>query len=84
MRIGGLLVGISPRGATVFCHLLRAHAVVAGRDFVSPDDVHKLALPALAHRLISSPLTGAEEPGELHNKILSEYLARTPPPHRKA
>jgi MoxR-like ATPase len=76
-----LLVGVSPRGASLFCHLLRARAVVAGRDFVAPEDLAFLALPALAHRLISSPLTGAEEPGQLHRTLLREYLGREPLPH---
>jgi len=76
-----LLVGISPRGAALFCQLLRARAVVQGRDFVSPEDIRFLAEPALAHRMISSPLTAAEEPGKLHRQILREFLDREPAPH---
>lgn len=78
-----LLVGISPRGASLFCQLLRARSVLADRNFVTPDDLFVLAIPALAHRLISSPLTGEEEPWQLHRRILEEYLDRHPPPHRR-
>ena len=78
-----LQVGISPRGATVFCHLLRAHAIVAGRDFVTPEDIQLLAAPALAHRLISAPMTVAEDSNQLHRQILEEFLQRHPAPHRR-
>jgi MoxR-like ATPase len=33
----------------------RAAALLAGRDYVTPDDVKKMALPALRHRIVSSP-----------------------------
>jgi MoxR-like ATPase len=45
-------VGASPRGSLALLKLIRAAAVVAGRDFVTPDDVRRLATPALAHRLV--------------------------------
>jgi len=48
-------VGASPRGSLALIKLARAHAVVSGRDYVLPDDVKALAVPALAHRLILSP-----------------------------
>jgi MoxR-like ATPase len=45
-------VGASPRGSLAVMKLARAHAALAGRDFVSPDDVKAVAVPALAHRLV--------------------------------
>ncbi|MFW6436013.1 MAG: AAA family ATPase [Halococcoides sp.] len=48
-------VGVSPRGTQRFLELARARAVVAGRDFVTPDDVKWIARPALAHRLVLTP-----------------------------
>ena len=49
---GQLEVGASPRGSLALLKLARAHAVVRGRDFVTPDDVKTVAAPALAHRLV--------------------------------
>jgi len=48
-------VGASPRGSLALVKLCRARAALDGRDFVLPDDVKPLAVPALAHRLILSP-----------------------------
>jgi MoxR-like ATPase len=48
-------VGASPRGTLALLKLSRARAAVAGRDFVTPEDVKAVAVPALAHRLILRP-----------------------------
>ena len=48
-------LGASPRGALALLKLARAEAVLRGRDFVTPDDVKTMAVPALAHRLILQP-----------------------------
>jgi MoxR-like ATPase len=45
-------VGASPRGSLALLKLARAKAITSGRDFVTPDDVKTLAVPALAHRLV--------------------------------
>lgn len=47
-----ILLGASPRAALGLLHAAQAHATVAGRDFVSPDDVKAVAGPALAHRIV--------------------------------
>jgi MoxR-like ATPase len=47
-------VGASPRGSLALLHLSRASAVIEGRDFVNPDDVKKIIIPALSHRIIIS------------------------------
>jgi MoxR-like ATPase len=48
-------VGASPRGTLALLKLSRARAAVAGRDFVTPDDVKVVAVPALAHRITLRP-----------------------------
>jgi MoxR-like ATPase len=50
-----LLVGASPRGSLALLKLSRARAALAGRDFVIPEDVKAVAVPALAHRLTLRP-----------------------------
>jgi MoxR-like ATPase len=48
-------VGASPRGTLALLRLARARAAIEGRDFVVPDDVKRIAVPALAHRLVLRP-----------------------------
>jgi MoxR-like ATPase len=48
-------VGASPRGTLALLKLGRGKAALAGRDFVTPDDVKAVAVPALAHRLTLRP-----------------------------
>jgi MoxR-like ATPase len=48
-------VGASPRGSLALLKLSRARAALAGRDYVTPDDVKSVAVPALAHRLTLRP-----------------------------
>jgi len=50
-----LAVGASPRGSLALLKLSRAKAAFAGRDFVVPEDVKAIAVPALAHRLTLRP-----------------------------
>lgn len=45
-------LGSSPRGSLALLSASQAHAFYSGRDFVIPDDVKKMAVPVLAHRLI--------------------------------
>ena len=48
-------VGASPRGTLALLKLSRAKAALEGRDFVTPDDVKVVAVPALAHRITLRP-----------------------------
>jgi MoxR-like ATPase len=48
-------VGSSPRGSLALVKLARCRAALTGRDFVTPDDVKSVAVPALAHRLVLRP-----------------------------
>jgi MoxR-like ATPase len=51
----GVLNGAGPRASQALVLAARANAVIAGRDYVSPDDLRELAEPVLAHRLILRP-----------------------------
>ena len=46
-------LGVSPRGALALMHAAQAYAAIEGRDFVLPDDVRSVAVPVMAHRIIS-------------------------------
>jgi len=50
-RTTPLELGISPRGALAFFRAAQARALLSGRTYVSPDDIHALAGPVLAHRV---------------------------------
>jgi MoxR-like ATPase len=52
---GSTAVGASPRGSLALLKLSRCRAALAGRDFVTPDDVKAVAVPALGHRLMLRP-----------------------------
>jgi MoxR-like ATPase len=56
----GLQFGASPRAASVLATAARAYAAIDGRDYVIPDDVKTLAVPALRHRLVLAPSTEIE------------------------
>jgi MoxR-like ATPase len=47
-----LAVGSSPRGTLALAKLARAYALMEGREYVSPDDIRSLVVPALAHRVV--------------------------------
>jgi MoxR-like ATPase len=73
-----VLVGASPRGSLALLLLARAYAVLAGRDFVIPEDVKAVAVPALAHRITLHPEMWLRriEPAT----VVREVLERTPAP----
>ena len=54
-------VGVSPRGVQRCFELARARAVLAGREYVAPDDVKAIAVPAMAHRLVLTTEASVEE-----------------------
>jgi MoxR-like ATPase len=56
----------------------RALAVLLGREFVIPDDVKTLVMPALRHRLVLSP--GAEIEGITAESVLRQIVEQTPAP----
>jgi MoxR-like ATPase len=70
--------GASPRSAAMLATAARARAVLEGRDYVIPDDVKALALPALRHRVILSP--AAEIEGRLVDDTLKTLIERVEVP----
>lgn len=70
--------GASPRGSLALLRASRAWAAIHGRNYVTPDDIHSIAVPALAHRLILKPdewlrgVTGAD--------IVESCLSTVPTP----
>jgi MoxR-like ATPase len=53
-------VGVSPRGIQRVFETARARAVIAGREYVTPDDVKAIAEPAMTHRLVLTTEAGVE------------------------
>jgi MoxR-like ATPase len=73
-----LRLGVSPRGATALQATSRAWAWLAGRDYVTPDDVKALARPTLRHRIQLRP--EAELEGASPDGVLEAVLASVPVP----
>jgi len=73
-----LVCGASPRAANMLASSVRSRAALAGRDYVIPDDVKALALPALRHRVVVAP--GAEIDGLSADSVLREVLEQVPAP----
>ncbi|WP_088316814.1 MoxR family ATPase [Kineosporia sp. R_H_3] len=73
-----LALGVSPRGATALLATSRAWAWLAGRDYVTPDDVKALARPTLRHRVQLRP--EAELEGVSVEGVLDSVLATVPVP----
>jgi MoxR-like ATPase len=71
-------VGASPRGSLALVKLARAKAVLAGREFVTPEDVKAVAVPALAHRIALRPDSWVA--GVKGDAIVREVLDRVPAP----
>ncbi|MGD2163696.1 MAG: MoxR family ATPase [Anaerolineales bacterium] len=71
-------LGASPRGSLALYRTAQAYAAMKGRDFVTPDDVKALAVPALAHRLIVGSAARIREVDE--RDIIRELLDRIPVP----
>jgi MoxR-like ATPase len=73
-----VLVGASPRGSLALVMTARALAVIAGRDYVTPEDVKAVAVPALAHRLTIRPelwMTDVTATG-----VVEQVLTQVPTP----
>jgi MoxR-like ATPase len=70
--------GASPRAATMLATASRAFAALQGRDFVIPDDVKALAVPALRHRVVLAP--GAEIEGLTPEQVVRQIVDQVPAP----
>jgi len=75
---GYVLVGASPRGSLALMLLSRARAALAGRDYVIPEDVKKVAVPALSHRLTLKPEVWLRRVDPA--SVVTDIVAKTPTP----
>jgi len=74
----GVAVGAGPRAGVALVRAARAAALIAGRDFVTPDDVKAMALPALRHRVTPAPELEIE--GHSSDTLLRAILERADAP----
>jgi MoxR-like ATPase len=74
----GVAAGAGPRGGIALVRAGRAAALLGGRDFVTPDDVKRMALPALRHRV--SPAPELEIEGHSSDTILKAVLDKVEAP----
>ena len=72
-RHPALSLGVSTRGALSFYRAVQASAYLQGRDYVSPDDVQRLSVPTLAHRVI--PTEDARFGGRRMDALIAEIVA---------
>ncbi len=65
-------LGISPRGALALFRASQARALLAGRDWVGPDDVQALAVPVMAHRVMTTAQAtyGGRSPRDVIEEIV--------------
>jgi MoxR-like ATPase len=71
-------LGASPRATVHLLAVAKAHARLAGRDFVTPDDVGAMAVPVLRHRLVLSPEAELERFGAA--QAIASALSAVPVP----
>jgi MoxR-like ATPase len=77
-----IALGASPRGTLALLRLARAEAALNRRDFVTPDDVKVMAIPALAHRLVLRPELWVSRVGAAD--IVQDMLQKVPTPRTVA
>ena len=73
-----LQTGASPRAGSMLAVAARARAVLDGRDYVIPDDVKGLALPALRHKVVLS--AAAEIEGRRVDQVIASLIDQVPAP----
>jgi MoxR-like ATPase len=76
-QASGIRMGAGPRGSIAIVRAARAAALLAGRDFVTPDDVKAAAIPALRHRIALAPELEIESyrPDDILRDILDSVSA---------
>lgn len=71
-------VGVSPRGALALLKMARGQAALDGRDYVLPDDIKSIAVPALAHRVTLKPEVWIQELST--DAVVRESIQSVPTP----
>ena len=74
----GVQLGASPRAAIWLIRCAQAHAVLAGRDFVAPDDVKAVVLACLAHRIVTVEPDGRAAGARVVNSVLESTPSPRP------
>ena len=74
----GMAVGCGSRGAIALVRAARALALIEARDFVTPDEIKRMALPALRHRVALAPDTQLE--GREVDEVLTDVVASVAAP----
>jgi MoxR-like ATPase len=69
-----LRLGVSPRGSLALLRAARARALTDGREFLVPDDLKALAVPALAHRVLLRAASGGESGAETVVSALADTV----------
>jgi MoxR-like ATPase len=77
-RHPGVQVGASPRGSLALLKLSRGRAAFSGRDYVTPEDVKAVAVPALCHRISLRPELWVQRVRT--EDVVGECLKSVPPP----
>lgn len=73
-----VVLGVSPRGTQALLKTVQVHAILAGRDFVTPDDVKAMAGPVFGHRIMLK--SGARVKKGMNLEILEGILSRVAVP----
>jgi MoxR-like ATPase len=68
----GVAIGAGPRGSIALIRAARARALIGGRDFVTPDDIKRIAIPALRHRVSLAP--DAQLEGQTIDRVLATLI----------
>jgi MoxR-like ATPase len=71
-------VGASPRGSLAFLKIARANATIENREFITPDDIKRYAIPVLGHRVILQPEYWMSR--QVTDDVIRDTLDRTPVP----
>ena len=77
---GELTLGASPRASLALLRASRSYALTEGREYVVPDDIKRLAVPVLAHRVIAAP--EAEMSGRSAVDVIEDLIEEVPVPIR--
>lgn len=67
-------MGVSPRGSVALLRAAQANAVLEGRGYVTPDDVQRMAVPVLSHRIIAQD----SDAPDLAEQLIADIIRRVP------
>ena len=75
-----LRLGVSPRGSLALLRAARARALADGRDFVVPDDVKRLAVPVLSHRILMKERRALRGDATAEARFIARVVNEVPVP----